>query len=107
MPERVTAVSLSPLMQMADAVHKGRGLDHLLSELISRAARLPGVDTVRFLLVDETPVPAPRANAIAERFVATARRRVPRQMLIPDDLISKACSPVRRPLRPAPSAPVP
>ncbi len=47
-----TVVSLGRLLRLTEAIHDGRGLDDLLSGLIDRAAELPGVDTVRVLLLD-------------------------------------------------------
>ncbi len=52
MPDTEIAVSLGRLLRCTEAVHKGRELDDLLRELIFRAGGLPGVDTVRILLVD-------------------------------------------------------
>jgi diguanylate cyclase (GGDEF)-like protein/PAS domain S-box-containing protein len=40
------------LRQLSEAVHEGRRLKPLLSGLMDRASALPGVDTVRVLLVD-------------------------------------------------------
>jgi diguanylate cyclase (GGDEF)-like protein/PAS domain S-box-containing protein len=49
-----TAVSLGRLLELTEAIHGGRELGDLLTVLISRAAELPHVDTVRVLLTDRS-----------------------------------------------------
>ncbi len=53
MPNKDTAVSLGRLLRLTEAINSSRGLDEMLAVFISRAASLPGVDTVRVLLHDE------------------------------------------------------
>ncbi len=47
------AISLHGLRQFSQSVYEGRRLTSLLSGLMERAAELPGVDTVRILLMDD------------------------------------------------------
>ena len=54
MPNRATSASLVQLLQLTEALHDTRGLDQYLTFLIEQAIGLPGVDTVRILLIDET-----------------------------------------------------
>ena len=49
-----TVVSLGRLLELTEAIHGGRELGDLLTVLISRAAELPDVDTVRVLLTDRS-----------------------------------------------------
>jgi diguanylate cyclase (GGDEF)-like protein/PAS domain S-box-containing protein len=53
-PTEETVVSLGRLLELTQAIHGGRELGDLLSVLISRAAELPDVDTVRVLLTDQS-----------------------------------------------------
>jgi diguanylate cyclase (GGDEF)-like protein/PAS domain S-box-containing protein len=48
-----TVMSLGQLLQVSEAIYAGRNLDDLLGGLINRAVAMPGVDTVRILLLDE------------------------------------------------------
>ena len=46
------SVTLHSLRQLSQSIYDGRRLPSLLSALMDRAADLPGVDTVRILLLD-------------------------------------------------------
>ena len=68
---------------LMDLNHRADGLKFLISDRDAKfTAAFDAVFTPPGVRVLKTPVRAPRANAIAERWIASARREFPDQMLI-------------------------